>query len=80
MNTVSKFHLDEAQKHLRKALGYSSNDDTTKKLHKLTDILETLENWKGENVTKHELNNSGLRWDNEYHFFPALQTDDFDVQ
>ena len=48
MNTVTKFHLDEAQKHLRKALGYSSEDENTEELQKMTDILSTLDGWKGE--------------------------------
>ena len=80
MNTATNVHIDEAQKHLRKALGYSSEDGHSQNLNKLTDILNTLDRLKNEDVTKHELNNSGLRWDNEYHFFPALQTEDYEVQ
>tara|TARA_R100000742_G_C4276332_1_gene97316 strand:- start:1244 stop:1486 length:243 start_codon:yes stop_codon:yes gene_type:complete len=80
MNTVTKFHLDEAQKHLRKALGYSSEDENTEELQKMTDILSTLDGWKGDKPVKHVLNNSGLRWDNEYAFFPSLQEEDSDVQ
>ena len=79
MNTVSKFHLDEAQKHLRKALGYSAEDENTEELQKMTEMLNTLQDWKAP-VVKHELNNTNLRWDNEYHFIPALQEDHNTVQ
>ena len=80
MNTVTKIHLDEAEQHLRKALGYSSNEENSKDLQKLADILSTLDGWKDDKPVKHVLNNSGLRWDNEYHFFPSLQSEDSDVQ
>lgn len=74
MKQEAQFHIQEAQRQLRLALRYSSEFDDCEQLVKMTEILNIFESWvEKPKVVKHELNNTNLKWNNEYKFVPATQ-------
>ena len=75
MRQEAQFHIQEAQKQLRLAIKYSSESDDSEQLVKMTEILSIFDSWvEKPKIVKHELNNTNLKWNNEYKFVPAVQT------